>query len=248
MLTQWLTSLWRRTMIVAALFAMLLVGAPQKVHALSASQLIALTNTQRSASGLAPLAVNSKLNASAAAKARHMDTQGYWAHTAPDGTSPWTFVRSAGYAYTVVGENLAKDFSSDQAVVAAWMGSATHRANILNPRFKDVGIAIYGSIVVAHYGATAAASSVSNPKPAVPNTTVPQSKPKPQPAKNNKPVAAKPKPTAAPKPVAVQRPVAAVQPVKAALPEKEPRELLLEQLAKIIDRGDGRQTALALVQ
>ncbi|HSX40962.1 MAG TPA: CAP domain-containing protein, partial [Candidatus Saccharimonadales bacterium] len=52
-------------------------------------QLLSLTNQKRQASGLSPLTINPQLSQAAAAKASDMFSKNYWAHNAPDGTTPW---------------------------------------------------------------------------------------------------------------------------------------------------------------
>jgi hypothetical protein len=66
----------------------------------------------------------------------------YWSHTAPDGEEPWDFIHEAGYSYKTAGENLARDFSSTGEMFDAWMASPTHRENILNGQFQEIGIAV----------------------------------------------------------------------------------------------------------
>ena len=68
-----------------------------------------------------------------------MLSQDYWAHTSPDGVTPWTFIEKAGYHYTTAGENLAKSYPDDASLVADWMNSPSHRENVLGD-FKDQGI------------------------------------------------------------------------------------------------------------
>lgn len=109
---------------------------------ITASQVVEQTNQKRATQGLEPLTVNSSLNQAALAKAQDMMSDQYWAHVAPDGTQPWFFISQAGYTYTVAGENLARDFSDTPSMVAAWMASPTHKANILHPRYKEIGIAV----------------------------------------------------------------------------------------------------------
>ena len=109
---------------------------------ISVSEVINLTNQERVADGLPTLQMNSSLNKAAAQKAAHMFEQDYWAHFAPDGTSPWYFFNLVGYKYTWAGENLARDFATSSGVVAAWMESSGHRANILNKNFSEIGIAV----------------------------------------------------------------------------------------------------------
>jgi hypothetical protein len=109
---------------------------------ITASDVIRETNNERAKSGLAPLTANSALNEAALAKAQHMFDNQYWAHVAPDGTDPWKFFQKVGYRYSVAGENLARDFSNTDDMVSAWMASPTHKANIMNARYQEIGIAV----------------------------------------------------------------------------------------------------------
>lgn len=103
---------------------------------------INLTNSERKAQGFAVLSRNSKLDASAAAKVDDMFAQQYFEHDSPSGVGVDDLAQNAGYAYIVVGENLAMgNFKDDQALVSAWMASPGHRANILNTRFTEIGVA-----------------------------------------------------------------------------------------------------------
>jgi hypothetical protein len=109
---------------------------------ISPSEVIRLTNAQRAANGLAPVTENTTLDSAALAKGQDMLAKGYWAHFAPDGTSPWSFFMSFGYKYQYAGENLARDFSDAGSAVNAWMNSPSHKENILNPHYKEVGIGV----------------------------------------------------------------------------------------------------------
>ena len=106
------------------------------------AQVIDQTNAQRERAGLSPLTFNQELTQAALAKGQNMMTNQYWAHVAPDGTEPWYFIHEAGYEYRVAGENLARDFSETSTMVSAWMASPTHKANIMNPRYTEIGIAV----------------------------------------------------------------------------------------------------------
>ena len=118
---------------------------------ISPSEVIRLTNAQRAANGLNALTENSSLNSAAIAKGNDMIAKGYWAHFAPDGTSPWTFFTSFGYKYQYAGENLARDFSDAPSAVNAWMNSPTHKENILNPHYREIGIGVVeGSLAGAN--------------------------------------------------------------------------------------------------
>lgn len=116
-------------------------------YSISSQDLLTLVNKEREARGLSSLKMNDQLSTAAAGKADHMFANNYWAHFAPDGTSPWYFIKSAGYSYVYAGENLAKGFTSSTDAVEAWMNSPTHKANILSPQYEDMGFAIREGIL-----------------------------------------------------------------------------------------------------
>lgn len=103
--------------------------------------LTSLTNNDRVAVGLSTLKENELLKKAALLKAEDMAKRGYFAHTAPDGTTPWHWIEKVGYNYTYAGENLAVKFTDSKDVQEAWMKSPTHKANIVKPQFKEIGIA-----------------------------------------------------------------------------------------------------------
>lgn len=98
-----------------------------------------LVNEQRADAGKKPLTTNTKLRQSACDKADDILAQNYWAHTSPSGVTPWSFIEKAGYEYTHAGENLAKAYPDDAALVQAWMDSEAHRKNVLG-EFTEQGI------------------------------------------------------------------------------------------------------------
>ncbi len=108
---------------------------------ISVSDLLRLSNEKRMENGAEILTYNDKLANAAAAKAADMFAAQYWAHTSPTGRDPWSFIINAGYSYLYAGENLARDFADSKGVVEAWMKSPTHRENLLNDRYKEVGFA-----------------------------------------------------------------------------------------------------------
>lgn len=114
---------------------------------ITVSQVVESTNASRSSSGLGSLTYNNALAQAAIAKAQNMFSEGYWAHTSPSGMEPWDFIRSAGYSYRIAGENLARDFDSTPPMMDAWMNSPTHRANILNPRYEEIGVAVVDGLL-----------------------------------------------------------------------------------------------------
>lgn len=116
-----------------------------------ANALERLTNEQRESNGLPALATNELLRQSACHKAADMVKHGYFAHVAPDGTEPWHYFREAGYEYQHAGENLARNFTDDAALVQAWMDSPTHRDNVLGD-FEEQGICSVEGVTVQHLG------------------------------------------------------------------------------------------------
>lgn len=109
---------------------------------ISAVQVLAGTNAERAKEGLAPLQLNGVLAQAALAKGQDMFSNQYWAHTSPTGKEPWAFMQESGYVYSVAGENLARDFDTTPAMIQAWMNSPTHRANIVHPKYTEIGVAV----------------------------------------------------------------------------------------------------------
>lgn len=142
---------------------------------INVDSLFVLTNKEREINGTDPLTINGKLSQAAEQKARDMFVNDYWAHNSPDGKTPWVFIKNAGYSYVYAGENLARGFSSTEDVVAAWMASPSHRANMLSSNYKDVGFAVVEGklngedtvLVVEEFGNQGIPFIESSPVPAV---------------------------------------------------------------------------------
>ena len=154
--------------IVALILFLLAVSAGTKIYinknnmkaAVLPAVLVDLTNNVRKTSGEGLLARNPTLDKAAQMKANDMATNGYFAHTSPEGITPWYWFSKAGYHFVYAGENLAVDFSESNAVENAWLNSPTHRANIMNKNFSEIGIATaegyyngrYTTFVVQEFG------------------------------------------------------------------------------------------------
>ncbi len=142
---------------------------------ITAETLLVDTNKERTKYHQADLKINGQLSRAAALKAQDMIEKQYWAHTAPDGSTPWKWLHEVGYQYSLAGENLAKDFQSADAVVAAWMASPQHRANVLGA-YNEVGFAVAkgklagkdATIIVALYGSPISAVPVVQTSSAAP--------------------------------------------------------------------------------
>ncbi len=99
-------------------------------------------NRDRALFGLPALLFDEALAQAARLKADDMVKKGYFAHTSPEGTTPWFFFEKAGYRYRYAGENLAIHFSDIESEQRAWMASEKHRENILSPKYRETGVAV----------------------------------------------------------------------------------------------------------
>jgi len=107
------------------------------------ASVINLTNAQRLANGCGAMHTDNRLTAAALVHSSDMATHNYFDHTGSDGSSFVTRESGAGYASTnAAAENIAWGYPSAQAVVAAWMASPGHRANILNCANVAVGVGL----------------------------------------------------------------------------------------------------------
>jgi hypothetical protein len=101
-----------------------------------------LTNEERQSQNLLALNTNPILNKAAEMKANDMATKGYFAHTSPEGKTPWYWLEQVGYKYQYAGENLAINFTDSKDVTVAWMNSPTHKANIVKDKYTEVGTGV----------------------------------------------------------------------------------------------------------
>ena len=123
---------------------------------------IRYVNLARASQGLNDLVPNAKLMRAANDKLNDMIANGYFAHTSPTGVTPWQWFQKEDYDYHFAGENLAINFTTAESEQAAWMQSPTHRKNILDSRFEEIGVAVGTTridgqasiIAVQEFGAT----------------------------------------------------------------------------------------------
>ncbi|WP_432590101.1 CAP domain-containing protein [Streptomyces sp. HD1123-B1] len=104
------------------------------------SEVIALTNAERAAARLAPLAAEPRLTTAAQRHSDDMVARDFYSHTGPEGRQPWDRARAAGAGHRGIGENIACGQRSAAEVVRGWMDSPGHRANILKPDFTHIGV------------------------------------------------------------------------------------------------------------
>jgi uncharacterized protein YkwD len=99
-------------------------------------------NAERAKAGMPPLKRDPRLDAAAQRHAEDMMVRSYYNHFSPDGTSPLVRVRKAGYAPHIVAENIARGPFTVDEVMDDWLLSHEHRANLLHPAFRDLGVGI----------------------------------------------------------------------------------------------------------
>jgi uncharacterized protein YkwD len=108
-----------------------------------ATRVLDLTNAERIKAGLAPLVSNSQLEEAAQSYGEVLASSGCLRHTCgpvPDFTDR---DQQAGYlSWTSLGENIANGYPTPEAVVAGWMASPAHRANILSPDYTELGVGV----------------------------------------------------------------------------------------------------------
>jgi len=152
--------------------------------------IVSLTNDDRQANSLSQLSRSAALDAIAKLKAEDMAAKGYFAHTSPEGRTPWYWFAQEGYQFIYAGENLAINYDDSQDVQNAWLNSPTHRQNIMNTNFTEMGVAtatgLYNgketTFVVEVFGmpATAKATIVREALPVAEAAEVPTAKTPPK--------------------------------------------------------------------
>lgn len=142
------------------------VGADAEPGTISASAMseatLCLLNEQRDAAGMQPLRAHRKLTKAATRFSKTMVKQQFFDHVSPSGSTLTTRVEKVKYTQGArrwsIGENIAwgtGDRATPAAIVDAWMHSAGHKRNILDPTFTEIGIGIASGAPLA----TAAAKS-----------------------------------------------------------------------------------------
>ncbi len=123
----------------------------------TASQVISLVNAARADAGCGPVSANGALTSAAQAHSADMAANDYFSHTSQDGRSFADRIRAAGYSGGAMAENIAAGQSSASSVMAGWMDSAGHRANILNCTYRHIGVGVaqggsYGTYWTQDFG------------------------------------------------------------------------------------------------
>ena len=98
-------------------------------------EVLRLVNRERAKVGARPLQLSDDLREAASIRAEEITR--YFSHTRPDGRDCFTLLKKRKYT---LGENIAAGSATPEAVVDQWMHSPGHRANILNKKFKELGV------------------------------------------------------------------------------------------------------------
>ncbi|MGW1929368.1 CAP domain-containing protein [Streptomyces sp. NPDC001919] len=106
------------------------------------AEVVRLVNDERAKVGCSPVSADTRLAALAGAFSSDMAARGFFDHTDPDGATPWVRAEKAGIS-GLGGENIARGQADAAAVMASWMNSDGHRANILNCDFTTLGVGVH---------------------------------------------------------------------------------------------------------
>ncbi|NYI71749.1 uncharacterized protein YkwD [Naumannella cuiyingiana] len=105
-------------------------------------EVLRLVNVERAKVGCPAVREHTTLATVARAHSVDMARYDYFSHTGRDGRSPFDRMRDAGYTGSVMAENIAAGQQTPAAVMKSWMNSSGHRANILNCRYRDLGVGV----------------------------------------------------------------------------------------------------------
>lgn len=191
----------RRFLHLLSLVAVLALGGPQVAAAATgdctpsadwpaanpgfAAQVLTLVNQHRSELGLAPLVPSGPLTSAAVWKARHMAAYTYMAHNDPAppvARGVGDRLAACGYSGNGWGENIAYGYPTPDDVVAGWLASSGHRANIENPSFKAIGIGAAATAGGVVYWAQDFGTSAGGSPPPLPDPDPPAESEDPPPA------------------------------------------------------------------
>ena len=135
-----MTGLVCLTFLMTNLQALLWQSSDWLVSTVLPAVVVDLTNTERAELAAPQLRRNATLDEAARLKAEHMAANEYFSHYSPNGVSPWYWFNEVAYIYAHAGENLAIHFTDSSQVVEAWMNSPTHRDNIVNSLYTEIGV------------------------------------------------------------------------------------------------------------
>jgi hypothetical protein len=154
--------------LLIVLMGIFLLPKTAYLSTINAENIIKLTNKTRQNEKISPVTANQVLTQAAYTKAQDLIKAQIFSHTINNKKfSSW--VKEANYEYSFVGENLAIDFASSEGVIKAWLESPTHKKNLLNNKFTEIGVAVLeasfqgeNSILVVQIFGTPLSSSQKN--------------------------------------------------------------------------------------
>jgi len=122
---------------------------PTPASGIDETKLLQLVNNLRTtgctcgSTNMPPVAAitwNDLLEKSAVAHSQDMEKNNYFSHTSQDGRNPGQRITATGYAWSTYGENIAKGYPTEEAVIEGWKNSDGHCKNIMGAAFTEMGI------------------------------------------------------------------------------------------------------------
>jgi uncharacterized protein YkwD len=150
--------------LLLALQALPVAAAGQDVDV---ARVVELTNAERQRAGLPPLVFNPQLSDAAQSYSQVLAAGTCFEHTCGAVPNFADRLRQSGYAgWTTIAENIAAGYPSPDAVVAGWMASEGHRANMLSPSYTEIGVGVvtggrYGTYWTQEFGSRPAADALA---------------------------------------------------------------------------------------
>jgi hypothetical protein len=117
-------------------------GAALEASAVTPKNIVALTNVTRQTLQVPRLTENAVLDRAAQQKADDMVANNYFSHESPAGKTAMDLILADGYPAHVAAENLAVRYTQAEDVQTGWLLSPTHRENIVNPAYADIGVGV----------------------------------------------------------------------------------------------------------
>lgn len=139
------------------------IATNANIAVIDKSQLLALVNEARTEGAncggiemapVDPLTWNDKIENAALTHSIDMDTNDFFSHTGSDGSDVGDRFDNVGYTWSAYGENIAKGYTSEESVIAAWLNSPGHCQNIMRPYFTEMGVSKVGSYWTQDFGDT----------------------------------------------------------------------------------------------
>jgi uncharacterized protein YkwD len=116
--------------------------APAPAPGSVVQQVVTLVNQERAKVGVGPVALHPSVTNAAQGHSDYQAAANTMTHTGAGGTDAGDRIAASGYAWRAWGENIAAGQPDAASVMQAWMNSAGHRKNILDPHFTDIGVGL----------------------------------------------------------------------------------------------------------